>query len=568
VTRINAGTLTNIGTGRIYGDQISIGVGTLNNLAENINGSNRSATIAARARLDIGANTVNNRDGSLVFSDGNLAIGGGLDASGHATGMASVINNHAATIEATGNVDIKTATLNNTNGGVTWALQPGTPQSVVEYTLPGSSTRYKADEVLISFGGLQQFPDTGWNSWNAASAANPLTAGSDPYARLLVPSPDYPLAQFRAYYMQSPASSQDRSYQTCGGGEGTACDTTNVAGAWYSRTDPIWATFGVTAPGVDLPMDFIGRKYPDMTVGQAGVMVRDETNHDQWIPFDHPVTQAEYDQWQDYRQAHAALDKATLKFIHTIAGYVALTGTEYEPGRMASTYDAYVYTVTTSTPVLQSSAPGKIIAGGAMNIAVGSGVNDMSQILAGGALTVAGGTIVNKGLTVDAPTVQTGTVSHSYVEAHSGDDVRVYQIAPYNLTTNSTVTLAAARQEGNVAVAVGKPGTGALSVGQTGTGPQAAGGVAGSAIVNPIIQVPANSGPGNTTGTSGATVVRTSVPNIGIPSASLFRTLADPSSRYLIETDPRFANYRNWLSSDYLLNNLGLDPNTASTRNA
>jgi len=233
---------------------------------------------------------------------------------------------------------------------------------------------------------------------------------------------------------------------------------------------------------------------------------------------------------------------------------------------MASTYDAYVYTVTTSTPVLQSSAPGKIIAGGAMNIAVGSGVNDMSQILAGGALTVTGGTIVNKGLTVDAPTVQTGTVSHSYVEAHSGDDVRVYQIAPYNLTTNSTVTLAAARQEGYVAVAVGNPGTGALSVGQTGAGPKAAGGVAGSAIVNPIIQVPANSSPGNTAGTSGATVVRTSVPNVAIPSASLFRTLADPSSRYLIETDPRFANYRNWLSSDYLLNNLGLDPNNTLKR--
>ncbi|KQW55919.1 hypothetical protein ASC92_17830 [Variovorax sp. Root411] len=566
VTRIDAGTLTNIGTGRIYGDHVSIGAGTLNNLAETVNGTTSAATIAARQRLDIGAGTVNNRDGALIFSDGNLFIGGGLDISGRATGAAFSLDNRAATIEATGNVDIKATTLNNTNGGVTWALQPGATQNVVEYEVPGSSTRYKADEVLISFGGLQQFPDTGWNAWNAASAANPLTAGSDPYARLLVPSPDYPLAQFRAYYMQSPASSQDRSYQTCGGGDGTACDTTNVAGAWYSRTDPIWATFGVTAPGVDLPMDFIGRKYPDMTVGQQGVMVLDATNHDQWVPFDHTITQAEYDQWQDYRQAHAALDKATLKFIHTITGYTSLTTTEYEPGRMASTYDAYVYTVTSSTPVLQSSAPGKIIAGGAMNIAVGSGVNDMSQILAGGALTVTGGTILNKGLTIDAPTVQTGTVSHSFVEAHSGDDVRVYQIAPYNLTTNSTVTLAAARQEGHVAVAGSTPGLGSLAVGQTGTGAQAAGSIAAGSRVNPIIEVSATSGPGGTTGVAGATVVRTSVPNVAIPSASLFRTLANPSSHYLIETDPRFANYRSWLSSDYLLNNLGLDPNTTLKR--
>lgn len=566
VTRIDAGTLTNIGTGRIYGDQVSIGVGTLNNLSETVNGTTSAATIAARVRMDIGAGTVNNRDGALIFSDGNLAIGGSLDALGHATGSATSVDNHAATIEATGNVDIKTTTLNNTNGGVTWALQPGTPRSVVEYEIPGSSTRYKADDVLIGFGGLQQFPDTGWNSWNAASAANPLTAGSDPYARLLVPSPDYQLARFRAYYMQSPASSQDRTIQECTVGQDSTCKAVPVAGAWYSRTDPIWATFGITPPGVDLPMDFIGRKYPDMTVGQAGVMVPDATNHDQWVPFDHPVTQAEYDQWQDYRQAHAALDKATLKFIHTITGYTSLTGTEYEPGRFASTYDAYVYAVTTPTPVLQSSAPGKIIAGGAMNIAVGSGINENSQILAGGALNVTGGTIVNKGLTVDAPTVQTGTVMHSYVEAHSGDDERVYQIAPYNLTTNSTVVLSAARQEGNVAVAVGRPGLGTLALGQTGAGAQAAGGVAGSTRVNPIIEVSAISGTGATAGVAGATVVRTSTPSVGIPSASLFRTLADPSSHYLIETDPRFANYRNWLSSDYLLNNLGLDPNNTLKR--
>jgi filamentous hemagglutinin family protein len=565
VTRIDAGTLTNIGTGRIYGDQISIGARTLNNLAETVNGTTSAATIAARVRLDIGVGTLNNEDGALIFSDGKLSIGRGLDAFGHATGTATSINNHAATIEATGDVDIKTATLNNTNGGVTWALQPGTPQNVVEYTLPGSNTRYKADEVLIGFGGLIQFPETGWNSWHAASAANPLTAGSDPYARLLIPSPDYPLNRFRAYYLQSPASSQDRSIQECTNGQDSVCHAVNIPGAWYSRTDPIWATFGVTPPGVDLPMDFIGRKYPDMTVGQAGVMVLDETNHDQWVPFDHPVTQAEYDQWQDYRQAHAALDKATLAFIYTMTGTPASVS-DYKSPRFASTYDAYVYTVTTSTPVLQSSMPGKIIAGGAMNIAVGSGVNDMSQILAGGALTVAGGTIVNKGLTVDAPTVQTGTVSHSYVEAHSGDDVRVYQIAPYNLTTNSTVALAAARQEGNVAVAVGSPGTGSLSLGQTGAGAQASGGVLGSTRVNPIVQVPATSGPGNTAGTSGATVVRTSTPSVGIPTASLFRTLANPSSHYLIETDPRFANYRNWLSSDYLLNNLGLDPNTTLKR--
>jgi len=44
-----------------------------------------------------------------------------------------------------------------------------------------------------------------------------------------------------------------------------------------------------------------------------------------------------------------------------------------------------------------------------------------------------------------------------------------------------------------------------------------------------------------------------------VPASSLFAS-APASHNYLIETDPRFTNYRQWLSSDYLLNQLGHDP--------
>jgi hypothetical protein len=46
-----------VGTGRIYGDTISIGAGTLNNDAETVNGVTKAGTIAARYTLDIGAGT-------------------------------------------------------------------------------------------------------------------------------------------------------------------------------------------------------------------------------------------------------------------------------------------------------------------------------------------------------------------------------------------------------------------------------------------------------------------------------------------------------------------------------
>jgi len=44
-----------------------------------------------------------------------------------------------------------------------------------------------------------------------------------------------------------------------------------------------------------------------------------------------------------------------------------------------------------------------------------------------------------------------------------------------------------------------------------------------------------------------------------VPASSLFASAPD-SHHYLIETDPRFADYRRWLSSDYLLAQLGYDP--------
>ena len=45
-----------------------------------------------------------------------------------------------------------------------------------------------------------------------------------------------------------------------------------------------------------------------------------------------------------------------------------------------------------------------------------------------------------------------------------------------------------------------------------------------------------------------------------VPNSALFHAPTQPGVGYLIETDARFANYKQWLSSDYLLNALGLDP--------
>ncbi|MEI2604469.1 hemagglutinin repeat-containing protein [Erwinia aphidicola] len=110
-TRILAAVLNNIGSGRLYGDALAIAAATLNNLAEN----GRAATVAARQRLDLAVEMLNNRDHALIYSDGDMALGRTLDADWHASGQASVLNNHSATLESGGNMALNVAQLNNVN---------------------------------------------------------------------------------------------------------------------------------------------------------------------------------------------------------------------------------------------------------------------------------------------------------------------------------------------------------------------------------------------------------------------------------------------------------------------
>ena len=166
-TTVSSGVVSNKGTGRIYGDHLAISAGTLNNDAE----KGAAATIAARSRLDIGAQTVNNRDHALIFSAGDMAIGGALDGSRVATGSAATVNNNSASIEALGNLTMAAVDVNNTNEHFAIDVQPqGAPEHIVEYQGDGSANRYRPDDPGVQVYNDEsdhlRTPERSYESWH------------------------------------------------------------------------------------------------------------------------------------------------------------------------------------------------------------------------------------------------------------------------------------------------------------------------------------------------------------------------------------------------------------------
>uniref|UniRef100_UPI002FCBB8FD two-partner secretion domain-containing protein n=1 Tax=Polaromonas sp. TaxID=1869339 RepID=UPI002FCBB8FD len=498
-TRLKATTVNNIGTGRIFGTELAIAATTLNNDAEN----GQAAVIAARSRLDIGAQTLNNREGALLFSAGDMAIGGSLDINWRATGQAQTVNNNSATIEALGGLGIATGQLSNTNEHFSYTVVPSGSVGKTDYITPqgvysdADVAWLGAERIEVSFFGGPSM---------TVVMREKIVPSSSPYAN----------PRFKAYYEGPPAYKAPYSYET---GGGDAPQTVNVAAAYnYTADSPIWADFGVAAP-----------------------------------------TQSYVTAPQPWADLQAKLDVFKPQVTASLVGY-----------------DVYrSYTETSYTATTLASKPGQILSGGAMTLAASDAlVNDKSKIIAGGALSVTGRSIDNRTASVSAPSQRSGTayswgvIGQDCDWAFGCDDVYGWQTSAYAQEIPKTVTLALAQSQGNTApprVGASVPASPlAPGIGQSAAGAGSPGVQLGQAqSVGTITQIAAINR--NTPGAL-PSVIRTTVPNTAIPGNSLFRVNPAPSSRYLVETDPRFASYKTWLSSDYLLSALRLDPATLQKR--
>ncbi|MGC4062135.1 MAG: hemagglutinin repeat-containing protein [Aquabacterium sp.] len=151
-TTVQATTLNNQGTGRIYGDQLSIAATTLTQTGA----SGVSPIIAARQRLDIGVTTLQNNDGAVIYSLGDLFVGGALDHALHATldasGRTTTLNNVGGRIEALGSLTLNATTLNNLNVGFTTRVAEVSRTTEQEYQLSGSPNRWQPAQITYIAG--------------------------------------------------------------------------------------------------------------------------------------------------------------------------------------------------------------------------------------------------------------------------------------------------------------------------------------------------------------------------------------------------------------------------------
>jgi len=243
-------------------------------------------------------------------------------------------------------------------------------------------------------------------------------------------------------------------------------------------------------------------------------------------------------------------------------------------------------TTTTQQDQVTSSAPqARLLSGRNMTLAnVGTLNNNYSAIAAGGSIRIGtsqqggavgsgnyGGTTVNNvGRTLYQYQTQNIVSTYAWNEG-TNQDVGAVAQAPAvlppvaiggtggTLIANNAVQINATNLN-NTNVAAASSSTGAT--GGTLGANQSAAGVAASGqqtVGAASAQQPAVNAPQSVAGNNGAL-------NISLPTSGLFSLRTAPGQPYLIATDPRLTSYTKFISSDYMLSALNLNPQLVQKR--
>jgi len=514
-TTVNAnGTLTN--AGRIEGDAVTTNSATLANTgtvigndvtvnANDVQNTGAAAVIAGANSVRIYAqNSITNADGALIYSAGNLEIAkdGTRDGSGMLANQTATLTNSAATIEADGDIDIAARTVSNIRTGVQTAA--GTPQDAGTTTLTLWTAGLGDDLSAGVFGNYHSLDFPQWN-WSAGAMADQTIYGLAQPITVKIPASQVTNLDTKAQTFSLTQPVYDH-YQS--GATVVARNITNNATQWYnSLTDNGDGTVSITFwPDFD----------PNKNMQPDRQQVRwDIKNHD----------------------------------------YVEKSRT--------------TQTTTTTDQLVNAGNVATIQAQGAIRINANGGSidNQSSTMAAGGDLVrrADSGSVTDTG-TVLQQAVITSTESVFYWHQKTGGSSDTTQprsdgafdgVSQYTTTVDALPAIASS----NSNVQTDAQTISIHSVDRQGQTVAGSGVTGGSADGTQTGTISGQSSRPQTVG--GATG---GIPNLKLPVSGLYTYNTAPGATYLIATDPRFTQYANFISSDYLLKQLGYDPSTVEKR--
>jgi len=521
----NSATLANTGT--VIGNDVTVN-------ANDVQNTGAAAVIAGANSVHLYAgNSVTNADGALIYSAGNLEIArnGARDGEGLLANQTNVLTNSAADIEADGSIDIAAHTVNNIRTGV--VTQTGTPQDAGTQTLTLWTADIPIGDQLGSHHSFT-FPQWNWSQDEAPLKAEIVGKLSSPIS-VTVP--------------KSQVTNLNTSSQT------------------FSLTQPLTESYSDTSVTTQVC------NVRDVCTQQPVAQTRNiATNPTQWYNSiaDNGDTYT-ITFWPDFDPSkNIRPDQVQTRF--------DLGPDSHDYSERSRT----VHTTTTTDQLISAGSAATIQAQGAIRInSDGGAINNASSTMsAGGTLyRRANGGVVNDTGIVLQQTITQDEQSTFYWHQKTGgsndtqtvDDgitqstttvASLPAIATGNQsvqTSAQNITIGSVNRQGQTVIGSGVTG-GSVDGTQTGsvTGQSATPLTIGGAQLSGVAGQ--SKKPQTVGGTAGG------IPNLKLPANGLYKYNTAPDSTYLVATDPRFTQYTNFVSSDYMLGQLGLDPSKVEKR--
>ncbi|WP_425512509.1 hemagglutinin repeat-containing protein, partial [Xanthomonas translucens] len=559
--QLTAGSIYN--TGSLVGGNVLVDTGTLVNGADlgsaTDNAAYGSALIGATNGMTLLVrDKLLNRD-AKIFSLGNIAIGGARDGSGTITSRTGVVNNLSGSIEADGSILIAANQINNTRRTVATAQHQLSASEQAAAGKPREDVR--VGDSTSTEGGNTGGGNSGGNgvcSWHNMNSCNKKnSAAPNRSAPMLV--------------------SEDSG--TGGGGGGSAAPSNGRTGIWNSyQTTAEERITGASAEGRIVAGGNVALSGSVLnsasTIAAGGALLVNQRGVNGLA--DGMLTGGENVDNRALALGRTLLETTT-NYKNGTSGTV--TGTR----QVSDNYVALTANMTGGQGVSINGATinngavgsdGRSIGGAAFNARQGTALSRRSAQSASGVGNKAvqaqtgkaagGATVNNRIVSASIGPIRIDDEQGALVKSTETSAVDVHaQGVQAALTGSGDATRSQVQAGGAQAVLAGSNVAGQRQQIDPGTGtvPQVVGGI-GAPLGNITLPI---GGLYRLVGANGASVNALGRAANGLGGVNANRS-AGPGRRYLIETDPRFVNYDNFISSDYLLDKLGVDPQWTQTR--